>query len=142
MLINTSCTKDDFCLQNPVTPKLVLRFYDDTNKETLKSVSTLYVWAEGKDTIANFNGTSLDSIYIPLNSLDTKTIYKFSNGTDVDTFTITYTPKEEYVSRSCGYKVTFNDVTFYSDNTWIKEFTPSTLTTLDNQNTAHVQIFH
>ncbi|QVY65486.1 DUF6452 family protein [Polaribacter sp. Q13] len=142
LLINTSCTKDDFCLQNPVTPKLVLRFYDDTNKETLKSVSTLYVWAEGKDTIANFNGTSLDSIYIPLNSLDTKTVYKFSNGTDVDTFTITYTPKEKYVSRSCGYKVTFNDVTFYSDNTWIKEFTPSTLTTLDSQNIAHVQIFH
>ncbi|MGJ8761867.1 MAG: DUF6452 family protein [Polaribacter sp.] len=142
LLINTSCTKDDFCLQNPVTPNLVLRFYDDTNKESTKDVSTLYVWAEGKDTIADFNGTSLDSIYIPLNSLTTETVYKLSNGTDVDTFTITYTPKEEYVSRSCGYKITFNDVTFYSDNTWIKEFTPSTLTTLDNQNTAHVQIFH
>ncbi|WP_373940853.1 DUF6452 family protein [Polaribacter sejongensis] len=142
LLINTSCTKDDFCLQNLVTPNLVLRFYDDTNKESTKDVSTLYVWAEGKDTIADFNGTSLDSIYIPLNSLTTETVYKLSNGTDVDTFTITYTPKEEYVSRSCGYKITFNDVTFYSDNTWIKEFTPSTLTTLDNQNTAHVQIFH
>ncbi|WP_231874657.1 DUF6452 family protein [Polaribacter atrinae] len=142
LLVNASCTKDDFCLQNPVTPNLVLRFYDDTNKETVKSVSKLYVWAEGKDTIADFNGVSSDSIYIPLNSLTTETVYKFSNGTDVDTFTITYTPKEDYVSRSCGYKVIFNDVTFYSDKTWIKEFTPSTLTTLDNQNTAHVQIYH
>jgi len=142
LLINVSCTKDDFCLQNPVTPNLVLRFYDNTNKESTKSVNTLYVWAEGKDTIADFNGVSLDSIYIPLNSLTTETVYNFSNGTDVDTFTITYTPKEDYVSRSCGYKVIFNDVTFYSDNTWIQEFTPSTLTTLDSQNTAHVQIYH
>ena len=53
-----------------------------------------------------------------------------------------YTPEEEYVSRSCGYKVIFNDVTFSSDNNWIIDFTPETLTTIDNQNTAHVQIYH
>jgi hypothetical protein len=57
-------------------------------------------------------------------------------------FTITYTPQEEYVSRSCGFKILFNDVTFESDNTWITEFTPEILTTIDNQNAAHVQIFH
>ncbi|MFT6698855.1 MAG: hypothetical protein ACJAVD_000340, partial [Porticoccaceae bacterium] len=48
----------------------------------------------------------------------------------------------EYVSRSCGYKIIFNEVTFTSDNTWITDFTPETLTTIDNQNEAHVQIFH
>ena len=151
MLINTSCTKDDFCLKNPVTPNLVLRFYDDTNKETLKTAKLLSVWAEGKDTIADYTSRTTDSIAIPLNSLALETIYnlKINNedGAEVDnlytTFTITYTPEEEYVSRSCGYKVIFNDVSFSSDNTnWIKDFTPSTLTTIDSQNTAHVQIFH
>ena len=58
------------------------------------------------------------------------------------TFTINYTTQEEYVSRSCGFKILFNDVTFESDNTWITEFTPEILTTIDNQNAAHVQIFH
>lgn len=140
LLINNACEKDDFCLKNPITPNLVLRFYDDINKETLKSVSNLYVWAEGKDTI--FNSVSLDSIYIPLNSITTETVYNLSTGNTINQFTIKYTPKEEYVSRSCGYKVIFNEVSFSSDNTWIKDFTPTTLTTIDKQDTAHVQIYH
>ncbi|WP_343329460.1 DUF6452 family protein [Polaribacter staleyi] len=151
ILIITSCEKDDFCLKNPITPNLVLRFYNDTSKETLKKARFLSVWAEGKDTIADYTSVSTDSIAIPLNSLTSETIYhlKINNedGAKADnqftTFTIKYTPEEKYVSRSCGYQVIFNDVSFDSDNTnWIKNFTPETLTTIDNQNTAHVQIFH
>ncbi|MCG1036450.1 DUF6452 family protein [Polaribacter sargassicola] len=135
-----ACEKDDFCLENPVTPNLVLRFYDDVNRETLKKPASLYVWAEGKDSI--FSNVTLDSIYIPLNSLELETVYNFSDGTNVDQFTITYTTEEEYVSRSCGYKIIFNDVNITSTNTWITDFTPSTLTTIDNQDAAHVQIYH
>jgi hypothetical protein len=140
IIILSACEKDDFCVKNPVTPNLVLRFYDADNRETLKSVNSFYVWAEGKDTI--FNNVSKDSIYIPLNSLATETIYNFSTDNVVNQFTIKYTTEEEYVSRSCGFKVLFNDVTFTSDNTWITDFTPESLTIIDNQNEAHVQIFH
>ena len=151
LLINTSCEKDDFCLKNPVTPNLVLRFYDETNRETLKTAKLLTVWIEGKDTIDGYESFTTDSIAIPINSLALETIYHLKineeNGAKADnqvtTFTITYDPEEEYVSRSCGYKVIFNDVTFSSDNTnWIKDFTPETLTTIDNQDAAHVQIYH
>ena len=151
LLINTSCEKDDFCLKNPVTPNLVLRFYDETNRETLKTAKLLTVWVEGKDTIDGYESFTTDSIAIPINSLALETIYHLKineeNGAKADnqvtTFTITYDPEEEYVSRSCGYKVIFNDVTFSSDNTnWIKDFTPETLTTIDNQDAAHVQIYH
>lgn len=135
-----ACEKDDFCIKNPVTPNLVLRFYNNTNKEALKKVSNLYVWAEGKDTI--FNNVNSDSIYIPLNSIDTTTIYKFAKGTNVATFTIKYTPKEEYVSRSCGFRVVFNDVSFETNNNWILDYTPLKLTTINNENAAHVKIFH
>ena len=140
VIILAACEKDDFCVKNPITPNLVLRFYDTNNRETLKSVSSFYVWAEGKDTI--FNNVSIDSLYIPLNSLANETIYNFSTGNVVNQFTIKYIPKEEYVSRSCGFRVLFNEVTFESSNTWISDFTPETLTTIDNQNLAHVQIFH
>jgi hypothetical protein len=151
VLINTSCEKDDFCLKNPVTPNLVLRFYDEINKETLKTAKLLSVWADGKDTLADYTSTTTDSIAIPLNSLALETIYHLKineeDGAIADnqytTFTITYTPEEEYVSRSCGYKVIFNDVTFSSDNTnWITDFSPETLTTIDNQDAAHVQIYN
>lgn len=151
IVIFSTCEKDDFCTKNPITPNLILRFYDDTNNESLKTAKLLSVWAEGKDTIADYKSTSTDSIAIPLNSLTTQTIYhlKINNkkGALADnqytTFTINYIPKEDYVSRSCGYKVIFNEVSFSSNNTnWIKEFTPETLTIIEDQNSAHVQIFH
>ena len=146
----SACEKDDFCIKNPVTPNLVLRFYDTNDRETLKDVERLSIWAENKDTITNYKSINIDSVAIPLNSLATKTIYHLKmNNSDgsiannqTASFTITYTPQEEYVSRSCGFKILFNDVTFESDNTWITEFTPEILTTIDNQNAAHVQIFH
>ena len=140
IIVISACEKDDFCTQNPVTPNLVLRFYDDANRETLKSVETLYVWVAGKDSI--YTNVNTDSIAIPLNSLATETMYNFSNGTTVNTFTISYTPEEEYISRSCGFRIIFNDATFTSNNIWIRDFSPSTLTTINSQSSAHVQIFH
>ena len=136
----SSCEKDDFCTQNPVTPKLILRFYDNVNRETIKTVDNLYVWAEGKDTL--FVNESTDSLVIPLNSNTNQTIYNLSKDEIINQFTINYDPKNEYVSRSCGFKVIFDNLTFNSDNIWIQDFTPNTLTAIDNQNTSHVQVFH
>lgn len=134
-----ACEKDDFCTQNPITPKLVLRFYDTNNRTQPKAVESLYVWASGKDSI--LANQSLDSISIPLNSIATETVYNFSKGNVVNQFTISYTPTQIYVSRSCGFKVNFNDVNFNSNNTWITDIIAKT-TIIDKQNTAHVQIFH
>ncbi|QOD61231.1 hypothetical protein H9I45_01930 [Polaribacter haliotis] len=147
----SACEKDDFCLQNPVTPRLVITFFDDTNRETPKKVQRFSLIAEGVVDSLFTNISTLDSVAIPLNpnALETKYTLKKNtvNGATVDneiaTFTITYDTEQEYVSRSCGYKVIFKNVAFSADaNTWITEFTPTTLTTIDNQNSAHVQIFH
>lgn len=135
----TSCEKDDFCTLNPTTPKLVLRFYDNANKTQLKNVNQLYVWAAGKDSI--LVNQSTDSISIPLNSIANETVYNFSKGNVVNQFTIRYTPQQIYVSRSCGFKVNFDEVSYISNNTWIADFEVTT-TTINNQNAAHVQIFH
>jgi hypothetical protein len=32
----SACEKDDFCIKNPITPNLVLRFYDTNDRETLR----------------------------------------------------------------------------------------------------------
>lgn len=141
IVIISACEKDDFCTQNPVTPKLILRFYDTDNTETLKKVSGLYVWAEGVAKDSLFINASTDSLYIPLNINAEETIYNFSKGNIVNQFTIKYTPENEYVSRSCGFKILFNDVIFSADNTWITSFTQIE-TTIENQNAAHVQVFH
>jgi hypothetical protein len=92
IILNSACEKDDFCIQNPVTPKLILRFYDEANRSSLKAVNELYVWAENKDSL--FVNISTDSLVIPLNTNNNQTIYNLSKGNIVEQFTIDYTPKK------------------------------------------------
>ena len=138
----SACEKDDICTQNPLTPNLVLRFYDVENPLEFKDVISLYVWAKDKDTLADYKKANTDSIAIPLNSDAKETIYKLSNGTDINELRIVYTTEAGYVSRSCGFKIIYNDLLFNSDNTWIASITPENLNSIENQNAAHVQIFH
>lgn len=142
--ILSACEKDDFCTQNPVTSKLIIRFYDDTNRETPKRVQGLYISSEiNTDTIARYNNVSLDSIAIPLNPNALETTFNFSKNGVVNQFSITYNIQEEYVSRSCGYKIVYSNLEFNSPtDTWIVDFTPDTILNLDDQTTAHVQIYH
>ena len=149
-LILNACEKDDICLADTTTPKLILRFYDASNPNTLKSVQNLSVWAEGKDTLTTYKSTSADSIAIPLNVNTNQTVYHFKqNAVDgnlannqYNTITINYNTEEIYISRSCGFITNFNTVNFSSNNGWIQSFTPISLTTIDNENEAHVKIFH
>jgi hypothetical protein len=129
---------------------LIIDFYDDTNRETLKNVQRFSIIAEGKTDSLFVNITS-NSISIPLNSLTLETRYILKknddNGAKVDdkiaTFTIKYDTEEEFVSRSCGFKVKFNNLEFSSNtNSWITDFTPTTIINLDDQSAAHVPIFH
>jgi hypothetical protein len=148
--IFSACEKDDFCIQNPVTSKLIIDFYDDTNRETLKNVQRFSIIAEGK-TDSLFVNKTFNSISIPLNSLTLETRYTLKKNDDsgakvddkIAIFTIQYDTEEQFVSRSCGFKVIFNNVAFSSDtNSWITDFTPTTIINLDDQSAAHVQIFH
>lgn len=149
-IIFTSCEKDDFCVKNPVTPKLIIDFYDDTNRETLKNVQRFSLIATSKSD-SLFTNKTFNSISIPLNSLAAETVYVLkkntSNGASISnetaTFKITYTTDEEFVSRSCGFKIAFKNIAFSSSaDSWITAFTPTTIINLDDQSTAHVQIFH
>ncbi|CAM1341244.1 DUF6452 family protein [Tenacibaculum aestuarii] len=144
----SSCEKDDFCTQNPVTPNLVLRFYDKDNTNDLKNAEHLSVISEGK-TDSLFTNRTTDSIAIPLNSLSQKTVYTLKMN-DVDgnvannqtaTLTIEYKPEEDYVSRSCGFRIIFENVTL--DHTgWIDSLSTKEIPLIDNQASSHVQVFH
>ena len=129
---------------------MIIDFYDDTNRETLKNVQRFSIIAEGK-TDSLFVNKTFNSISIPLNSLTLETRYTLKKNDDsgakvddkIAIFTIQYDTEEQFVSRSCGFKVIFNNVAFSSDtNSWITDFTPTTIINLDDQSAAHVQIFH
>lgn len=134
-----SCEKDDFCIE-PITPNLVIRFYDASNTSTTKSVDDLYVWPQGRDSVVV--GSTTDSIAIPLDVTANQTIYNLSTGTLQEQIIIDYDINEVFVSRSCGFKATFSNVTFTANNAWINSILPNTAITIEDETAAHIQIFH
>ena len=151
-----SCEKDDICLEE-TTPKLIIRFYDIEDIEELKKVSNLKVEIEGIDgSYLDESITTLtDSIAIPIKTTDDITKFKLTitevaeddtTSENEDIIDLNYTRIDKFVSRSCGYKTLYNDVTIISindDNNWIKliETTEEPLNIL-NEKSAHVKIFH
>ena len=111
-----SCEKDDICI-DATTPNLIIRFYDNTDKTVLKSVPSLYVWAVDKDS-TQIN-VSIDTLVIPLNTLQDLSNYKFSSNSIIDDITLTYTRSDEFVSRSCGYKTVFDNLSITTTSNWI-----------------------
>jgi hypothetical protein len=145
-LLVSSCEKDDFCIE-PVTPNMVIRFYNATNITQTKSVENLSVNPEGLDEL--YSNTNLDSILIPLDVTSNQIIYNLSSESNIDVITINYDVEEVFVSRSCGFKAIFNNVSVSSDvsNDWIIGLTETlentiTIPTIDNETAAHVKIFH
>ena len=139
------CEKDDICSNDvPTTPSLIIRFYDVTNPNTdvLKSVTNLRIQGVGNDTVlSGYNIVATDSIAIPLKTTDTITQYSFYEeyvvndaGTpdddsddyvtgNEDIITITYDMEEVYVSRACGYKTVYRNVSINlveDDDNWIQ----------------------
>ena len=145
-LLISSCEKDDFCIE-PITPNMIIRFYNATNISETKAVNDLTINISNLDSI--YTNVSLDSIVIPLDVTSNQIIYNFSSGTNVDILTIDYEIEEVFVSRSCGFKAIFNNVTVTSDvsNDWIIGLTETlentiTIPTINDESAAHVQIFH
>ena len=145
-LLVSSCEKDDFCIE-PITPNMVIRFYNATNITQTKPVVNLSVNPEGFDEL--YSNANLDSILIPLDVTSNQIIYNLSSESNIDVITINYDVEEVFVSRSCGFKAIFNNVSVTSDvsNDWIIGLTETlentiTIPTIDNETAAHVKIFH
>ena len=138
IIVVYSCEKDDFCI-DPITPNLVVRFYDASSTSEIKAVDDLTVWPEGRDSL--YVNSATDSIVIPLDVTNAQTIYNFQSGTVIDQITIDYTVNEVFVSRSCGFKATFTDLTTTPTNNWIQSIQVIS-TTIEDESAAHIQIFH
>ncbi len=146
-----ACEKDDICI-DPITPNLIIRLYDVTDATTVKSVANLQIKNIDIDSLFSDNIIATDSITIPLNVNQDNTTYVFTINTDdaaltnSDTLKISYAREAIFVSRSCGFKTVFKNVSFNltSDtNNWIQSVVfiePEN--TIDNETKAHVKILH
>jgi len=157
-----ACEKDDICVDtNANTPHLIIKFISQTTPQVPTDVTDLLIVGDG-NTLSYGVESTRDSIVVPLKVLENSTSFRLikdyaidDNGTPTDTtddfavgnedvVTITYETEERYISKACGFKTIFKNVNFDftadADN-WIA--TTSLLTnTIENENNAHVYIYH
>ena len=137
-----SCEVDDICVQEVLTPKMIIEFYDATEIETKKNIEKLTVWAENKDSL--FIDLKRDSISIPLDFNTEMTKYYLAANSIVDTLYIYHINKDVFVSRSCGYKVNYElKPDTHTSNEWIIDFeTASNPQLITNEKEVHIKIYH
>ncbi|MDX1314463.1 MAG: DUF6452 family protein [Eudoraea sp.] len=153
-LLISACEKDDICVDGD-TPLLILRFYDAQDTENFKSVTTLRIIGDGQANPVNTfsDRSTTDSVAIPLRADQSSTQFLLIlNSADendletgnIDTLSFSYNVEEVFVSRACGFVANFNDLepqlTAGTEN-WIQAVEVID-TTVTNQFSAHVKIFH
>jgi len=141
-----SCEPDDICLaETPGTPNLIVVFYDEANPEVKKSAIDLQVKGIDKEGIAH-TGTT-DSILIPLKTKLSTTSFVFTttinNTSSTDTITVNYNTQDVFISRACGFKTIFINLTSELSNSavWIKKLEILNNSISDSK-TTHVKILH
>ncbi|MQP23734.1 hypothetical protein GFJ94_01495 [Flavobacterium sp. LMO8] len=148
-----NCEKDDICAEGtPVTPRLIIEFYDATNPSVLKNITNLGIIEPTFTQGFPFNGVS--KIQVPLRTTaDITTLNFIQNGSDtdsandnIDLITFNYERINEYVSRACGYKTLFylndiNPIELTADgNNWIQNIEVMQ-PNIETENEVHVKIY-
>ncbi|MCK7590453.1 DUF6452 family protein [Subsaxibacter sp. CAU 1640] len=160
----SSCERDDICAEaTQTTPHLVIEFYDINDPDVLKDVRQLSVRGFDRDDNPLDDITvesPFSSITLPLYfqnegenvvsrfSIEKDTDFRLDSDpateSNVDIIEISYTPQFEYVSRACGYKSIFTNlsITVVQDgNNWILS-NEVIFTTIENENEAHILLRH
>ena len=162
-----SCERDDICPDStPTTPRLIIDLFDAANPDNKKNVFDLVVIGVGNEFILpNYNFNDTDNMVLPLKTDENTTQYILikeatinDNGTpddatddtidgNQDIITINYSREEVYVSRACGYKTIFKNVTLNLDasdtNPWILSRQPVTDNqSVEDETAAHFTISH
>ncbi|TAI48243.1 DUF6452 family protein [Flagellimonas allohymeniacidonis] len=152
-----SCEKDDICVDAD-TPLLVIGFFDSADTTLSKTVPSLRIREVVLDTNINTiadRSSSLDSIAVPLRIDSSSTGFTFitesaddeTSGAEtgsIDSLTISYTTREAFISRACGFVANYDDLSVaLSPNgaNWIQDIR-IVQTTIENSNNIHVKIFH
>jgi len=162
----TNCEKDDICSEDTsTTARLYIEFYNSVNPDSRKNVFNFRVQGvDNENVLEDYNVTTANSVYLPLKTTENETQFLLhndyeinDNGTpddDTDDFvdgnqdiiTISYAVKEEYVSRACGYKTIFENVTitvFDDGDKWIDLIQSTTDNEpISNETEAHFNLFH
>lgn len=156
-----SCERDDICPEStPTTPRLIIDFLDLQNEDIVKSAANFRVEVTDNPemVIEDYQGdTTVSNIILPLKTSENETSFVFykdyeedTDGTVIngnpDNVIITYETEEIYVSRACGYKTIFKNVTIAVENdtdNWINLIEPVNVNqSIEDESTTHFNLLH
>ncbi len=168
--ILASCERDDICAEStPTTPRLLIDFIDVSNRENMKNVVNLRVTGIGIDNMLPLDGLdgatrAVDNIQLPLRTDSTSTQFILhenfavnNNNTPDDTtddfiegnpdvITVNYETELVFVSKACGFKTVFNNVTITleedQDNWIITRESINANQSVADENETHFNILH
>lgn len=115
LLLLTSCgSDDDICLGEESTPRLLLKFRNDSNN-LVTTVDTLYVDVDyGKDPIKNIiYSANVDSVFIPMRIDEnpyTDIYFRTRRNQTRSKVRVKYEKKAIYVSPACGFKINYDNL--------------------------------
>ena len=166
IISNIACESDDICPEStPTTPRLIIDLFDISNQESSKNAFKLVAIGIGNEVpLPDYTIVTTNKLILPLKTDASTTQYLLhkdytysDNGTPDDTsddiiggnpdvISINYSTEEVYVSRACGYKTVFKNVTLTiesdSDN-WIQlKQSINDNQSVEDETTAHFNIFH
>ncbi|GAA3582597.1 DUF6452 family protein [Snuella lapsa] len=163
---HTGCERDDICPgSTPTTPHLIIDVFDFENQESKKNIFNLVVAKGTESTILpGYAFESKNNLVLPLDTKANTTQYRLiknakvnDNGTPDDTsddviegnydvLTINYSREEIYVSRACGYKTIFQNVTLTieddGDNWILSQQALNPNQSVEDETTTHFNIYH
>ncbi|WP_010521230.1 DUF6452 family protein [Aquimarina agarivorans] len=157
IVLATGCERDDICdtENTAITPRLIITFQDFENTEIRKRASGLEISLTSDSERIVPEITTFDSIAIPLNINEDTVSYQFKINAQSDdesivrenTIEFSYKRTNEYVSKACGFRTTYDELTFTTsaefDETknWIRNILIEN-NTVNEETDAHVRIFH
>jgi len=166
MISYFSCERDDICPDaTPTTPRLIIDLYDSENPDTKKNVFDLVViGVDNDDFLADYIFQDVDDLILPLRTDVNTTEYILikeatvndngtpDDGTDdfvdgnQDRITINYSREQVFVSRACGFKTIFKNVTLtivQDGDNWMLSRVPLTDNqSVEDETTTHFNISH
>ena len=156
VLFLVGCENDDICADEVLTPRLIIRVHDKTTPRRTKTVNNLLVMGKDRYQIIQPIATT-DSLVLPLKLTSGETSFLLAKDAVIDStgvlvsgsvseLKITDTPSQEFLSKGCGYRVTYNDLsaTFSSVDgytSWV-ERVHVLFRKLDNEKKASIHIFY
>ncbi|MDC1197314.1 DUF6452 family protein [Algibacter sp.] len=165
-MLSISCERDDICPDaTPTTPRLIIDLLDALNPDTKKNVFDLVViGVDNDDFLPDYIFQDTDDLILPLRTDDNTTEYILikeasvnDNGTpndntddfvdgNQDRITLNYSREEVFVSRACGFKTIFKNVTLtivQDGDNWMLSREPLTDNqSVEDETTTHFNISH